>query len=451
MYLRRKIDIELEKWLQKENNSPALVIGIRQCGKTKSIKEFAKKHFKYVNYINFWENSSYKDAFSTLNIDDILKKLSFESPDFKFVPNETIIILDEIQDCSRARLSLKSFKEDGRYQVIASGSFIGINIDSSLNLNDPKPNGAEDIIEMKTMDFEEFLWANNYTNEQINTLLTYFTNKEKIPNLIHEKMKNLFKEYICIGGYPEVVLNFITNKSFSDAYKKNESLIFDIKGDPSKRKDDKNNPLYTSYEISRIQNAFDLVASFSLNDNKRFVISKINGGNGIQKNDAINYLMNSNVVFKAYNVTVPSLPLKISMISSQFKLFYCDIGMMTTTCGFETIKAIMKDQLGMNKGYLYESIVAESLYKANIPLYYFEKNSGLEIDLVISYNCFATLIEVKAKTGNTKSSKTVLSHPEHYGITKLIKFGDYNIGYENDILTLPYYLAFALGKDYENI
>lgn len=451
MYLRRKIDTELEKWFQKENHSPALVIGIRQCGKTKSIKEFAKKHFKYVNYINFWENSSYKDAFSTLNIDDILKKLSFESPDFKFVPNETIIILDEIQDCSRARLSLKSFKEDGRYQVIASGSFIGINIDSSLNSNDPKPNGAEDIIEMKTMDFEEFLWANNYTDEQINTLLTYFINKEKIPNLIHEKMKNLFKEYICIGGYPEVVLNFITNKSFSDAYKKNESLIFDIKGDPSKRKDDKNNPLYTSYEISRIQNAFDLVASFSLNDNKRFVISKINGGNGIQKNDAINYLMNSNVVFKAYNVTVPSLPLKISMISSQFKLFYCDIGMMTTTCGFETIKAIMKDQLGMNKGYLYESIVAESLYKANIPLYYFEKNSGLKIDLVISYNCFATLIEVKAKTGNTKSSKTVLSHPEHYGITKLIKFGDYNIGYENDILTLPYYLAFALGKEYENI
>ena len=109
MYLRRKIDIELEKWLQKENHSPALVIGIRQCGKTKSIKEFAKKHFKYVNYINFWENSSYKDAFSTLNVDDILKKLSFESPDFKFVPNETIIILDEIQDCSRTRLSLKSF------------------------------------------------------------------------------------------------------------------------------------------------------------------------------------------------------------------------------------------------------------------------------------------------------------------------------------------------------
>ena len=137
MYLRRKIDIELEKWLQTETHSPALVIGIRQCGKTKSIKEFAKKHFKYVNYINFWENSSYKDAFSTLNIDDILKKLSFESPDFKFVPNETIIILDEIQDCSRARLSLKSFKEDGRYQVIASGSFIGINISKSFILLAP--------------------------------------------------------------------------------------------------------------------------------------------------------------------------------------------------------------------------------------------------------------------------------------------------------------------------
>ena len=110
----------------------------------------------------------------------------------------------------------------------------------------------------------------------------------------------------------------------------------------------------------------------------------------------------------------------------------------------------MQDTLGMNKGVLFEAAIADSLYKADIPTYYFSKNSGLEIDFVISYNGFATLIEVKAKNGNTKSSKTVMSHPEHYGVTKLIKFGDYNIGYKNNILTLPYYLCFALGKLYKS-
>lgn len=447
IYLRRKVDSELFRWLKEKDHAPALVSGIRQCGKSRSILEFATNNFKYVNKINFWDTPNAKNVFDdSLVVDEIIKKLSLQFPDFVFIPRETVLVLDEIQDCPRARLALKSFKEDGRFEVIASGSYIGLNMEQKSSTPVPMPNGAEEIIRMKTMDFEEFLWANGYTDEQIENLLSYFRKKETIPENIHQKLRNLFKEYICVGGYPETVKKYLDSNNFSTAFKKNESLIFDIKGDPVKRKKDNGKPLYTTTEISRIQKAFDLTLSFDLEDSRRFVLSKISG-NSNQRNDAIDYLLNSNITFKVNNVQNVSLPLAVKKIESDFKLYYADIGMMITQCGYDTIRSIMEDTLGMNKGDIFEAAVADSLYKANIPVYYFAKNSGLEVDFVISYQGHSTLIEAKAKTGNTKSSKTIMSHPEHYGETRLIKFGDYNIGFENNILTLPYYLVFALGKE----
>ncbi len=449
MYFKRKIDDELYVWLNTKGHSPALVSGVRQCGKTRSIKQFASKYFKNVIYINFWETPSMKDAFKdSLKVDDIISSLSFKDPTFRFVENQTILIFDEIQDCPNARLSLKSFKEDNRFEVIASGSYIGLNIENKIQESVPKPNGAEDIIFMKTMDFEEFLWAFGYDSNQLNLLYNCLKNKIPIPNSIHSKMKELYKTYMCIGGYPEVLSLFLNNnKNYNLAFKKLTSLIYDIKGDPAKRKNEKGEPLYTPFEISRIQNAFELIATSLNNDNKRYVVSKIIGGNGIQKRDAIDYLLNANVAFKTYNVSNLSLPLKQGAILNDFKLFYSDIGILIASYGFDTIEAIMNDTIGMNKGYIYEAIVADNLYKANMPLYYFRKNSGLEIDFVISFKGYSTLIEVKTKSGNVKSSKTIMSHPDHYGKVKLIKFGDYNIGYSGEYITLPYYLIFALFKN----
>ena len=443
MYFKRKMDETLVRWLKSENHSPAVVFGIRQCGKSETILHFAKSNFKNVVSIDFWKNPSACEAFNdSLEVDDIIKKLSYIFQKYKFVPYETIIVLDEIQDCPRARLALKSFKSDKRFEVIASGSYLGLNIDNS---GVPKPNGSEDFFEMKTMDFEEFLWANGYDETMINPLVDCFVNKKPVPSLIHDKMKELFKEYICVGGYPEAVLKFVKTNSFSQAYDKVKDLIIDIKGDPSKRKDTQNKPLYTSAEVSRIQKAFELIASFSVKDNKRFVLSNIKG-NSYQREDAINYMINASIAYKVNNVSVPSLPLGVKKIESDFKLFYSDIGILINQLGFETIQGIMEDTLGMNKGYIYESVVADSLYKASIPLYYFSKSSGLEIDFVIPYKGFSTLIEAKAKTGNSKASKTVMSHKEHYGETKLIKIGDYNISQEGDIITIPHYMTFVLGK-----
>ena len=444
-YFKRKIDQQLFDWLKSDGHSPALVYGIRQCGKSESIKRFAEANFKYVNSIDFWMNPKAKIAFKdSLDVDSITKSLTALFPTFKFVPKETVLILDEIQDCPEARLALKSFKQDGRYEVMASGSYIGLNITASPIA---KPNGSEDFFEMKTMDFEEFLWALGYGDDLIDTLLDCFKKKKEVPEAIHTKMKQLFNEYICVGGYPEALLRFIKTNSYFEAFKKVKNLIIDIKGDPTKRKNEKGEPEYTLTEIARIQKAFDLIASFAVIDNKRFIASKISG-NSYQRSDAINYLLNSSIAYKAFNVETPSLPLGVRKIDADFKLFYADIGIMVNELGFETIQGVLQNglSLGMNKGYLYEAVVADSLYKANIPLFYFAKGSGLEVDFVISYNGNATLIEAKSKTGNTKSSKQIMNNPDHYGKTKLIKIGDYNISEVGDIITIPHYLTFILGK-----
>ena len=226
-YLKRKIDKKLSNWLHSKNHSPALIYGIRQCGKTRSILAFAHNNFKNVNLINFWKKPEAMNAFDgSLEVDDIIKKLSFLFYDFKFVPYKTVLILDEIQDCPRARLALKSFKEDGRFEVIASGSYIGLNLSQKSSISTPMPNGTEDILYMKTMDFEEFLWAIGYSDDQINQLLEYFNNKKQIPEIIHKKMKMIFKEYMCVGGYPEAVSKFIETNSFSEAYRKKRKPYF---------------------------------------------------------------------------------------------------------------------------------------------------------------------------------------------------------------------------------
>lgn len=443
IYFKRKIDSQLEDWFNSAGHSPAVVYGIRQCGKSKTISTFATNHFKYVNTIDFWKRPDAKDAFKgSLEVNDIIASLSVLFPSFRFVPNETVLILDEIQDCPRARLALKSFKEDGRFEVISSGSYIGLNITHS---QEPKPNGSEDFFEMKTMDFEEYLWALGYSGNVLDEVINCFKEKKAVPEIVHNQMKKLFREYVCIGGYPEAVLKFIQTNSYYEAFKKVKSLVFDIKGDPSKRLNENLKPLYTPTEVARIQKAFDLIASFIVRDNHRFVASKISG-NSFQRDDAVNYLINAAIAYKAYNVEAPSLPLGVRKIDSDYKLFYADIGIVVNELGFDTVQGIIKNDLGMNKGYLFEAIVSDSLYKANIPLYYFGKESRLEIDFVISYKGNATLVEAKAKTGNTKSSKTIMAHPEHYGKTKLIKIGDYNVSEEQDIITIPHYLIFALSK-----
>ncbi len=446
MYFKRKIDSKLDAWLKNENAAPLLIIGIRQCGKTETVREFALRNHLQLVEINFWTNNQYcLDFEKELDVDTLISNISLRFPNINITPENTLLFFDEIQDCPRARLAFKNFKNDGRYKVIGSGSYLGIN-GYVIGDTTPTPIGYEEVINMKTMDFEEFLWANNYSEQQINTLIDSFNKKEPINENIHNLYKDLFLKYACIGGFPKVIKTYLETRKIIDAYKILSNIIFDMKTDFGRRKDKNNNPIFKPAEVAKIQSVFDLIPTFLAKESKRFIVSKIHGGTQYDKNDAIEYLKQAHIVSKVYNLEIPSLPLQGNKIKSQFKLFPEDIGIVTSMYGIDTIVAINKGELGLAKGAIYEALVFDSLIKANIEPYYFAKESGLAIDFVISYNGFSTLIESKAKTGNAKSSKTVMKHPKHYGKTKLIKIGDYNISQVGDIITIPHYLTFALGK-----
>ena len=447
MYFKRKIDSYLDEWLKHNVTSPALIVGIRQCGKTESVKEFAKRNNLQLVELNFWTNPEYiTDFSSSLDVDTLISNISLRFPNIDINPENSLIFFDEIQECPRARLSFKNFEKDGRYKVIGSGSYLGIN-GYIKNDSTPAPTGYDYVLQMKTMDFEEFLWALGYDENQINDLLMYFYKKEAVPENIHNLYKDIFLKYACIGGFPKVVKEYINTKNIASAYRILNNTIFDMKSDFGRRKDKDNNPVFKASEVSRIQNVFDLIPTFLSKENKRFIVSKISSGSSYDKNDAIEYLRQAHIVNKVHNVEIPSLPLIGNKIESQFKLFPEDIGIITSMYGIDTVIAINKGDLGQAKGALYEAVVFDALNKANIDTFYFAKDTGLKIDFVISYKGCSTLIEAKAKTGYTKSSKTVMKHPEHYGKTKLIKIGNYNVSEENDIITIPHYMTFALGKN----
>ncbi len=446
MYFKRKIDSYLSNWFVKKNKSPLLIVGIRQCGKTKSVVEFAKRNNLQLIEINFWTNPEYCSDFDgALDVDTLISNISLRFPNININPKNSIIFFDEIQECPRARLSFKNFEKDGRYNVIGSGSYLGIN-GYIKNDSTPVPTGYEDVYNMKTMDFEEFLYALGYSDEHINKLIDYFYKKEPIPNNINELYKNLFLKYACIGGFPKVIKEYVETKNLLSAFKILNDTIFDMKADFGRRKAKNGDLIFKPSEVSRIQNVFDLIPTFLSKENKRFIVSKISNGSSYEKKDAIEYLSQAHIVSKVHNIHITSLPLNGEKIESQFKLFPEDIGIVTSMYGIDTIIAINKGNLGQGKGALFEALVFDSLNKANVDTYYFAKESGLEIDFVISYNGYVTLVESKAKTGNTKASKTVMNNITHYGKTKLIKIGDYNISQEGDIITMPHYLTFVLGK-----
>ncbi len=415
-----------------------------QCGKTETVREFARRNGLQLLELNFWTNKEFCSDFAgSLDVDTIVTNISLRFPNRVIREEKTLFFFDEIQNCPRPRLPFRNFRNDGRYKVIGSGSYLGINGYIRGDAT-PTPTGYENVYQMKTMDYEEFLWAMGYTEDKVDFLIGCYNRRQPVPENVHGIYKNLFLKYACIGGFPRVVRKYIESRRIVDAYRLLGSIVFDMKTDFG-RKDRNGEPVFNVSEVSRIQSVYDLIPAFLAGDNKRFIVSKVSGGY-YARNDAVEYLRQAHIVSKVYNVSIPSLPLAGERIESQFKLFPEDIGIVTTMYGIDTVAALNRGELGQGKGAIYESLVFDSLSKAGIEPYYFAKESGLCVDFVISCEGTATLVEAKAKTGDTKSSRTVMSHPEHYGKTRLIKIGDYNISEKGDVITLPHYLTFVLGK-----
>lgn len=446
--LERKITKILLDW---KNNTiikkKALVIkGLRQIGKTFIVKQFAKDNYENQIYINFKNNDDLKSVFEeNLNVDRILIDLSAKMPNIKLIPYKTIIIFDEIQECANARASIKAFVEDGRYDIIATGSLLGI---KGYNKKKGKgvPTGSEHIIYMYPLDFEEFLWAKGISKDVINYLKECFNNKEQISKAVHESMIRYFKEYICVGGLPEAVNIFLKTGDMNQVYNEQRDILEEYKDDFGKHLDANENEEVDKFLLARIEEVFDSIPSQLAKENKKFQYSKIKiKGRSADYREAIQWLIDAGIVIPCYNLSTLGSPLEGNKIDNVFKLYMRDSGLFVSMLEKGTAGEILSGNLGVYKGAIYENIIADAFAKMDRKLYYFHKDSGLEIDFITKYEGNITLIEVKSTTGKTKSASTILID-KNYNINHCIKFGEYNIGFTNNILTLPYYLVFLFNE-----
>ena len=440
--LQRKIERTLIKWKNTPNHKPLIIKGCRQCGKTFSVNAFAKEYYTHVVYLNFFEHPDYKLAFEgSKQIDSIVMNLTALLPNSRFVSGQTCIILDEIQECSAARTALKFFKIDGRYDVIATGSLLGVcGYKGDETDYNSIPVGYEQHIEMFPLDFEEFLWANGINQEIIGLLTKSLQERTPIPPAIHQRMRQLILEYTIVGGMPEVVNRFIATHNMSDVLEEQHSIITGYKEDMVK---------YAANEDKvRLRAAFDSIPRQLSKENKKFQFSVIKkGARAKEYITGIQWLEDAGIIIRCRNLSITELPLEGNAIEDSFKVYMRDTGLFVSMLEEGTQFDILQGRLYGYKGAIFENLIADIFTKMGRKLYYYRKDSGLEIDFVIRYHSECVLVEVKASTGNTKSTKTILQHPDKYHVYQAIKLGDYNIGEKDGILTLPVYMAFLL-KEY---
>ena len=437
--LQRKIERTLIKWKNTPNHKPLIIKGCRQCGKTFSVNAFAKEYYTHVVYINFFEHPDYKLAFEgSKQIDSIVMNLTALIPNSRFVSGQTCIILDEIQECSAARTALKFFKIDGRYDVIATGSLLGVcGYKGDETDYNSIPVGYEQHIEMFPLDFEEFLWANGINQEIIELLTKSLQERTPIPPAIHQRMRQLILEYTIVGGMPEVVNRFIATHNMSDVLEEQHSIITGYKEDMIK---------YAANEDKvRLRATFDSIPRQLSKENKKFQFSVIKkGARAKEYITGIQWLEDAGIIIRCRNLSITELPLEGNAIEDSFKVYMRDTGLFVSMLEEGTQFDILQGRLYGYKGAIFENLIADIFTKMGRKLYYYRKDSGLEIDFVIRYHSECVLVEVKASTGNTKSTKTILQHPDKYHVYQAIKLGDYNIGEKDGILTLPIYMAFLL-------
>lgn len=435
--LKRKMEQQLLDWKNTSDHKPLIVKGCRQCGKTFSVVDFARKNYKHVVYLNFFENPDYASVFAgSLEVDNIVMMLSAVLGEAAvFEPGETVLVLDEIQDCPEARTALKFFHRDGRYDVIATGSLLGVKGYGK----EPKsiPVGSETVLDMYPLDFEEFLWANGASDALIGMLAQCLEQESPVPEALHNRMRQLMLQYAVVGGMPEVVQRFVTTKKMDEVLALQRDIVRSYEDDMVKYAE--------SRDKSRIKECFQSIPKQLSKENKKFQYSLVEkGATSAKFKGSLQWIEDAGIISRCYNLSITELPLDGNAEKDVFKVYMKDCGLFVSMLEDGTQFDILQGNLYGYKGAIFENLIADVFAKMGRKLYYFRKDSGLEIDFVIRYKGACTLLEVKANTGNAKSMKTILRHPEKYHVDHGIKLGDYNVGREGMVLTLPLYMAFLL-------
>ena len=438
LYLKRKIDAFLSEWKANPDKKPLIVKGPRQVGKTESIRRFASENYTSVITINFVEEPKYKmitaDGYKAA---DIIKNISRIDPSKRFIEGETLIFFDELQEFPDIATALKFFKIDGRFDVICSGSMLGLNY-RKIESNSV---GYKTDYEMFSLDFEEFLWAGGYDDAFIDDMLTHMHTLTPFNELEMSVCSELFLNYCILGGMPAVVREFIEKGTFEGSLETQRQLIADYKENIRKCAD--------GMDQTRILNVFQHIPVQLAKDNKKFQISKVASGARFRDyRGCIEWLNDAGMVNICSCLNFPELPLKGNYDETKYKLYFADSGLLVAMLDEEAQEDLRANKnLGVYKGALYENVVGEALVKAGYQLYYYKReDSTLEQDFFVRTASALIPVEVKAQRGTAKSLRTLITSDKYEDIHYGIKFTAGNIGFSDDIYTFPYFCAFLLKR-----
>lgn len=437
--LNRKAYKTLLDWKNRPNKKALMIKGARQVGKTYLVREFGNNEYESFIEINFIKQKELKEIFvGDLDAEKIYKRMTMQLRDIKLLPHKTLIFLDEIQACGKARTALKFLVEDGKYDVITSGRLLGLTYgeDADENVEEPEsvPTGYEEFLTMYSLDFEEFLWAEGYA-AAIPILKEYFENKEPIPDDINKQYETLFREYMVVGGMPEVVFDYVQNHDFTKVAAIQERILENYRFDISKHA--------KGAEKVKVRKCYDAIPKQLAKELTKFQYSTVEKGQTSKKyGGSIQWLKDSNLVHCCYNVHEPYLPLMANAVEEQFKLYINDTGLLCAMYGFDTKLAILNNTIkGNAKGGIYENIIAECLIKRGYSLYYYRPDDSHELEFIIEKN--AEVVPVEVKSGNT-ATVSLNSFIEKFNPSiayKLINGGNGKVGVKE---TLPHYMVMFL-------
>ncbi len=435
-YLKRKIDSYLSQWKANSDRKPLIIKGARQVGKTKSIETFAKNNYENIIEINFASDPVYKQIIENgYSTQAIIKNITRINPKARFIKGTTLIFFDEIQEFPDITTSLKFFALDGNYDVICSGSLLGIHYKeiSSISV------GYKTEIEMRSLDFEEFLWALGYDESIKNDILEHMKSFTPFSPAVLKIYNDLFLDYCIVGGMPEVVKDFVTKKTFENTLEIQRQIVIGYEADIRK--------YALGLDKSRITNVFRSVPFQLGKENKKFQISKVHSGAKFKDyRGSLEWLEDAGIVNISRALQTPNLPLKGNVIEDCCILYYADNGLLLSQLDDEAQSDFRQNKnLDVYKGGLFESIIGEALVKSGYDLHYYKKeNSTLQEEFFVRYGDYLVPIEVKAGNNNSKSLATLIKSPNYKEIRFGIKIVKGNIGFYSNICTFPHFCAFLI-------
>lgn len=429
--LRRKIYDKLLAWKNNKGKKDAILLrGVRQCGKTYIVREFGKREYKNFIEINFIERPDMQAVFSgNLDVDNMVQQIKLSMPGCQFIPGETLLFLDEIQDVPNARTSLKFWTQDGRFDCIASGSLLGMDYKNEVSI----PVGYEQQLIMRTLDFEEFIWALGAEVNLEEMLAPYVDGAKRVPEAMHNSLNKYLQEYMVVGGLPEVVDTYIATKDFYQVHLLQEKILRDYQDYIAK--------YALNQDKIKAKQCFLSIPRQLSKENHKFQYSVVEKKATARKfTSSLDWLHNAGLIDFAYNVNSPWFPLKAHVKEDQFRVYLCDIGLLVAMYGYQLKIALLSDALeGPAKGGIYESLVADILAKRGEELYYYKKeDSTLEIEFILERDCKLVPVEVKARKGSTRSLNELLKMDN---IERGYKLTAQNTGVVEKKITLPLYMA----------